>query len=135
MSQPNDLPADMLLKRYETEIDLYKFYLDIAVKGSLFAFGLTGALLSYYFTNYEENKLLVWSLLLPIILNAGFCVLFFFSIRRSKEMSEHHKRTCEQLGGLHNFNTDPLKALCQIFSGMYGLVAIGLVIVFWVHAV
>ena len=48
MTNSKSTPNDTLTKRYEFEIDLYKFYLDMSVKGSLFAFGLTGALISYY---------------------------------------------------------------------------------------
>src|SRR5215831_16155347 len=102
------MARDHLLKRYQTEIDLYKFYLDIAIKGSLFAFGLTGALLSYYFTNYKENRMLVWALLLPILLNAGFCYVFYHSIDASKRMTIDHEETCKQLHHLQAFNTNPL---------------------------
>ena len=71
MTNSKSTPNDTLTKRYEFEIDLYKFYLDMSVKGSLFAFGLTGALISYVFANRQTDHLLVWSLLLPMILNAG----------------------------------------------------------------
>ncbi len=54
MTSVSPTPDDVLLKRYEKEIDLYKFYFEIAVKGSLFAFGVTGALLSYFFSKPED---------------------------------------------------------------------------------
>jgi hypothetical protein len=129
------MARDHLLKRYETEIDLYKFYLDIAIKGSLFAFGLTGALLSYYFTNYEKNPMLVWALPLPILLNAGLCVLFRASIHASTHMMIDHEETCKQLHHLKAFDTNPLPAVCKIFSAMYGLVAAGLTILFLFHSI
>ena len=135
MTNSKMTPADSLLKRYEKEIDLYKFYLDISVKASLFAFGITGALLSYFFANHEKDKFLVWSLTLPIILNAGFFVLFFASIGASTTMMYDHMKTCEQLNGLEPFDTNPLPSLCKILSCMYALVTLGLVIVLLIYAV
>ena len=127
--------TNILLKRYEREIDLYKFYLDISVKASLFAFGVTGALLSYYFTNREDNEFLVWSLSLPMILNAGFFVLFFASIRASTKMTCDHENTCKQLNDIEAFDTNPLPALCKILSFMYGLVTIGLFFLLFIHII
>ena len=128
-------PDDTLLKRYEKEVDLYKFYMEISVKGSLFAFGITGALLSYFFANHEQNRFLVWSLMLPVVLNAGFFVLFFASIRASTKMMHDHKKTCEELNALEPFDTNPLPALCKILSCMYGLVTIGLLAAMVIYAV
>ena len=127
--------TDILIKRYEREIDLYKFYLDISVKASLFAFGITGALLSYFFANREDNEFLIWSLVLPMILNAGFFVLFFASIRASTKMTCDHKRTCKQLNDIEAFDTNPLPVLCKILSFMYGLVTFGLLFLLFIHAV
>ncbi len=132
MTSVSPTPDDVLLKRYEKEIDLYKFYFEIAVKGSLFAFGVTGALLSYFFSK-PEDPLVVWALAVPIMLNFGFLVLFSASIKESKKMNCDHEQTCEQLNNVVPFDMTPLSALCKIFSCMYALVTVGLVIVVVVY--
>lgn len=131
--QKNDAATDRLLKRYETEIDLYKFYMDMSIKGALFAFGLTGALLSYFFTHRAKDKSLVWAICLPVILNAGFFILFRASVRASTKMTEHHNATSRKLN-LDPFDTNPLPSLCRILSWMYGLVTIGLIIVMFKYS-
>ena len=128
-------PEGTLLKRYEKEVELYKFYLEISVKCSLFAFGITGALASYFFANHEQNRFLVWSLMLPVVLNGGFFVLFFSSILASTKMMNDHKMTCEGLNALEPFDMNPLPALCKILSCMYGLVTIGLLAAMVIYAI
>ena len=119
---------ESLLNRYDKELDLYKFYLDIGVKGSLFAFGLTGALLSFFFLHRTDTPILVWSLVLPIVLNAGLFVLFRASIAASAAMIEDHKATSAKLDSVQPFNLNPLWAICRLFSYMYLVVVIGLII-------
>ena len=115
---------DALWQRYDKEIDLYKYYLEIAVKGALFVFGITGALTSYYFTHSDEPWL-VYALLLPIILNLGFVILFYYSINEARMMANEHRSTCNTLG-ITPFNMTPLPSLCAILAIMYLIVAIGL---------
>src|SRR5262245_40001045 len=83
-----EMPNTML-ERYKGELDLYKFYLDISVKGALFAFGITGALVSFILTYRDQVPALKFALVLPLILNGGFCYLFYWSAINSKKMSAH----------------------------------------------
>lgn len=132
MQSTEPISDENLIKRYEQEIDLYKFYLDMAVKGSLWAFGLTGVLVAYFFTNRQANRLLVWSLLLPVILNVGFFVLFYASIDASRNLKTDHASTCSTLK-IKTFDMRPLPALCIILSCMYGAVTIGLLVIAIAH--
>src|SRR4051812_5562427 len=46
----NTAPTPVFLrKRYDKEIDVYKFYIKMSIEASFFAFSFTGALLSYLF--------------------------------------------------------------------------------------
>lgn len=129
MTNKNQTVDESLLTKYGKEIDLYKFYVDIGVKNALFAFGITGALLSYFFANQTGNVILVWALTLPIVMNTGLFILCCYSITASREMMLDHQNTCRKLNSLTAFDMRPLPALCQILAGMYGLVSIGLLLV------
>lgn len=125
MNHPPHTADDGLWRRFEREVDLYKFYLDLTIKASLFALGITGAMTSYVFKN-RSDSVLVWSLLVPIILNAGFFLLFNGSVKASKQMIKDHDKTCESLGTVRAFDMRPLPNLCRILSFMYLLVTLGL---------
>ncbi len=67
-----------LWKEFEKSIDLYKFYLDMVLKASIFIFGITGGITSYYLSN-TNKPLIKLSLVLPLIMNAGFTLLIYGS--------------------------------------------------------
>ncbi len=66
---------ETLWKQYQQHIDTYKFYLSITVKIMGLYFAVTGAMLSFYFTNstIESAKL---ALYLPWIMSVGLFLLF-----------------------------------------------------------
>jgi hypothetical protein len=121
---------EMMWRKLEKDIDLYKFYLDIAIKTAVFAFGITGALVSYYFSS--RQPLVGYALLFPAVMNGGFSVLFHASIDASRKLKESHERTCGELG-LPPFDMRPLPSVCVIFASMYLLAAIGLLIIFGLY--
>jgi hypothetical protein len=106
-----------LWRRYDKEVEMYHFYIDMAVKISLFSFSITGALAAYYFTN-PTHKLVVQALVVPIVLNAGLAVLLGFSAKESAKMAAEHRSTCEELK-IVPFNMNPLPSLCIILMVMY----------------
>jgi len=63
-------------KQYETQIDLYKFYLDLVVKINAFHFAISGAIISFYFANRDTDSI-QWALLLPAVLS--ICLVLFFA--------------------------------------------------------
>jgi hypothetical protein len=69
---PNFLNTDLLWKEFELHVDLVKHYLDLIIKFNVFYYAVTGALLSYYFLNSENNKLVRWSLIFPIMMSIFF---------------------------------------------------------------
>ena len=68
---------ELLWRQYNLHVDLYKFYLDIALKVNVFFYVITGGILTFYFANSNE-RLIRYSLLLPIILSIGFGGVFIY---------------------------------------------------------
>jgi amino acid transporter len=66
---------ELLWKQYELNVDLYKSYLDLAIKMNIFYYAITGAILSFYFAHPDEN-LVKWSLALPLIMSIVLGVFF-----------------------------------------------------------
>lgn len=66
---------ELLWRQYELHIDLYKFYLDIALKANVFFYVITGGILTFYFAHSSE-RLIKYSLLLPIVLSMALGGVF-----------------------------------------------------------
>jgi hypothetical protein len=71
-------PNNLLWKQYGVFVDLFKFYLDTALKANIWFYSITGAILTYYFKN-ASDPLLKYSLVLPIVLGSGFGVMCLLS--------------------------------------------------------
>jgi hypothetical protein len=69
----------LLWNRYSIHIDLYQKYMDIVLKINLFYYGITGALLSFYFSNNGNNSTIEYGLILPILFSFGLIFLFAFA--------------------------------------------------------
>ena len=67
-------------KDFEMSVNLHKNYLDLVVKLNLFYYAITGAILSFHFTN-EIQSVSVIALILPILMSL---LLGFFLIYASK---------------------------------------------------
>lgn len=114
-------------RELEKDFDLYKFYIELLLKVALFVFGITGAMVSFYFLHTSE-PLMVYSLVLPLIMNCGFCILCFFSAPLAKRRNKDHFTLCEKLDYTlpHDMNTLPF--LIELFAVMYLLSTIGLTV-------
>lgn len=90
-SNPENLKyidTELLLKEFEFHIDLVKHYLDLVIKFNVFYYAVTGALLSYYFTNSKSENLVRWSLVLPILLSFFFGILFISASRAIPQVDD-----------------------------------------------
>jgi hypothetical protein len=58
---------ELLWRQYQLNIDLYKGYLELIVKINVFYYAITGAILSFFFSN--QNHLTKFSLLLPLFMS------------------------------------------------------------------
>lgn len=68
---------DSLWKQYQLHVDLYKHYLELALKFNMFYYAVTGAILSFYFSK-SDVSLIKYSLLFPIVMSVGFGLFFFY---------------------------------------------------------
>jgi len=83
---------NVLWKQYATYVDLFKFYLDTALKANIWFYSITGAILTYYFK--EESARpdspvttpLDHALVLPMVLGIGLGVIFLFGSTQANDM-------------------------------------------------
>ncbi len=71
------MDKDILWKQFSLYVDLYKFYMDLSVKLNLFYYGITGAILSFYFA-HSSAPLVKYALCLPILMSLVFSGMFFY---------------------------------------------------------
>ena len=71
------LDREVLWKQYALHVDLYKFYLDLAIKVNVFYYAITGAILTYYF-QHSTDGVARFALLLPIAFSLAIGGMFFY---------------------------------------------------------
>ncbi len=112
-------------KDFEMSVNLHKNYLDLVVKLNLFYYAITGAILSFHFTN-EIQSVSVIALILPILMSL---LLGFFLIYASKlawNLRENIKIRAKKLN-LHVYPEGiVLVTLCIIFGIIMLAVGLGL---------
>ncbi len=121
----------LLWNRYEMHIDLYKKYMDIVLKINLFYYGITGALLSFYFTKNGNGSTIEYSLLLPIFFSGALIALFFFAEKALKVSQKDLNSLIKQLGFSYYVRTDALNYIMRGSICFIGLTTISLIFVFF----
>ena len=111
------------------DFDVYKFYMEFALKSGIFVFGITGGIASYYLAHSGQD-FMQYSLILPFLFNVAFCVICFGGLRAAKELIVDQERLAEKAGLMMPYEMAPLKYLLIIFGIVYGCSAIGLGILF-----
>ena len=113
-------------KDFEMSVNLHKNYLDLVVKLNLFYYAITGAILSFHFTNEKIQSVSVIALILPILMSL---LLGFFLIYASKlawNLRENIKIRANKLN-LHMYPEGiVLVTLCIIFGIIMLVVGLGL---------
>ena len=124
-----DDPTDreLLWRQYSLWLDLYKFHLDIVLKANAFFYLITGGILAFYFA-HPEQRLIKWSLLLPIFMSLALAFAFAFGARLVVMKSTILFDITHQL----NFKTPPdlnvLTVLLGVGAALFFVVAISLFI-------
>ena len=113
------IDTELLLKEFQLHVDLVKHYLDLVIKFNVFYYAVTGALLSYYFTKYETENLVKWSLILPILMSFFFGALFVAASRAIPQVDDE----ITYISTLLNFAKPEVRVL------RYALIASGLLFV------
>ena len=120
---------ELLWKAFEKELELYKFYLEVALKLSVFVFGITGAIISYYLAHAAAGPWTRWALVLPLIMNCGFGFVCWRGIEPARRLAENHRQRGKDLqmagGGL---DFDALPRVLKVFTLLYLLVAVAVAV-------
>lgn len=119
--------ADLLWKQYSLHVDLYKFYLDLVLKTNVFFYGITGAILTYYFTHQEE-PLVSLALLLPFGMSAALCGSFFYGAYLAGFIRREVFSIRDRLGLDSAPDMQVLQVLLWVFGSLLGLVALAILV-------
>jgi len=126
-----DIKDTTLRWKIEKDIELYKFYLDVSVKGAVFLMAVSGAIASYILSK-PGGTIISIALAFPAMVNACFAVLFFYSITEAKRMEQVHIEASKELG-VPEVNMKPLKSVCKIFCLMCAVATVGLLCLMGFH--
>jgi len=118
---------DVLLKQYELHLELYKHYLELVLKFNIFYYAVTGAVLSFYFTNNVDVGVPRYLLLLfPILMSLGFAVFFIWAASLVK-WTRADVINISQALGLQVFpELRVLAMLLRLSGGLFIVVALGM---------
>jgi hypothetical protein len=120
---------DWAWRELEKDLDLYKFYLEFLLKAVASVLAITGAITSFYFAHAQE-PLMVYSLLLPFVINAGFSVACSLSIGFAQVLRRDHYEICARAGIQKAYEMSPLLGLLYLCSVVSGLITAGLAALF-----
>jgi len=122
---------EILLKQYQTHIDLYKHYLDLSLKVNIFYYAVTGAILSFYFTNPYNSNIIRYSLLLPFLMSLLFAAIFIYSSNILKVTRNDVFKIRDWLGLRTAPEFNVLKHFLRASASLFIIVAVGLIIFFF----
>jgi hypothetical protein len=121
---------ELLWRQYSQSVDLYKFYMDLAVKFNVFYYAVTGAILSFYFAHpgIPDAK---YALLLPIIMSAAFAAFFVYGAFLMRVTRADVFAIRDRLGLEVAPDVGVLSVLLYIFSVVFAVVAVGCIYLVW----
>jgi hypothetical protein len=74
---------ELLWKQYELNVNLYRSYLELAIKVNIFYHAITEGILSFYFAN-QDKGFIKYSLVFPLVMSIAFACFFIFGAERSR---------------------------------------------------
>lgn len=120
---------DLLWKQYASNVDLYKFYLELAVKVNVFYYAITGAILSYYFQRSTDG-IAQYALLLPVLFSFALGGVSLYGASLVHVVRQEMFRTRDALG----FQTAPefmvLIVFLRVLGGLQLVVGLTLMVYF-----
>ena len=121
MKKPPD--NDSLWKQYHLHIDLYKHYLDLALKFNMFYYAVTGAILSFYFSQADVS-LIRFSLIFPVLMSIGFGFFFIYAANLIKVVREELFAIRDNLGLHTSPEVKVLAVLLRLSAALFLFVSI-----------
>jgi hypothetical protein len=127
--QVNRENTEMLWKHYQLHIDLYKHYLNLLLQSNIFFYAITGAILSFFFSQ-SQKEILRYALILPMVMSLLFILICIFGAWQNRHTDEELQRITTVL----NFPVFPdvrvLTFALLMFAVFFALIFIGLLLVF-----
>lgn len=119
------IDRELLWRQYHSYLELYKYYLELSLKGNVFFYLITGSILTFYFTN--SNKPLVkYSLILPVVMSLALGAAFLLGAHSTRELGMDFIDLSSRLG----FRTCPrvkiLIFLLYSFGSIFIIVALAM---------
>jgi hypothetical protein len=130
MPETDPSPAEILWRQYATHVDLYKFYMDLVLKGVTFFYAITGAILSYYFA-HESDPRMKFALLLPVLMSVSFTAIFLYGARLMKTIRDEVFDIASKLKLETGIEVQVLVVTLWSFGIVLAVTAIGLAGLFW----
>lgn len=131
MSEPYN---DLLWHQYKLHIDLYKHYLELVIKFNLFYYAVTGAILSFYFSN-PTMPFIGYSLLFPILLSLFFAGFFLYGAKLMNVVRNDILGIRDKLNLYSAPEVKVLAILLRITAALFIFVAICMGIIFYFHLI
>jgi hypothetical protein len=126
---PDEARLKIVLHQYETLVGLYKHHLDLVLKVNIFTYAITGAILSFYFSFQQNNKLIAYSLIFPLIMNTIYAAYFFFASTKIHAFIADIKAIHAALNLIAYPDMNFLRYALIISAVLYACTAIGLLLI------
>jgi hypothetical protein len=112
---------------FKMKVDLHRSYLDLAIKINMFYYAITGAILSFHFTNADVVSA-KYGLYLPLFLSIGLCVFFVWSAKLAHNLRLSIRDSARELDLKSYPEGIVLVLICGIFGTVLGLVSLALIL-------
>ncbi len=114
--------VELLFNHYKIHIELYKHYLELLIKFNLFYYAITGAILSFYFSNHTVT-FIQYLLIFPFIMSFAFSIFFFYASAKAK----NSRKEVVDIAILLELKTFPelnvLVILLKLFASLFMLIS------------
>lgn len=116
---------ELLWKQYEQNISLFRFYMELLVKLSVFHYAVTGAIISFVLVNSNSNSLIKFALLLPLVMSVSFAGFFIYGAVLANVLRRETFQIRDAFGLRAAPDIGVLSVVLILFSIIYVLTAIG----------
>ena len=120
---------EFLMKQLETQLDMYKFYFELALKLSVFSIGLTGAIVSYYLANKDINQVFVFSLYVPAAVSGGLLALFMYGLKTIPPVQNQLEQISSELRQSFVYSVEPIRIFLRGLVLLNFCTVVGLVFI------
>lgn len=122
--------TELFWSDFKMNVNLHRSYLDFAMKINMLHYAITGAILSFHFSNsgLAVGKL---ALALPLLLSFALSGLFIWWALLAQNLRKHIRRRADDLGLGACPEGVVLVGICWTFAAILAIVAVGLSTYVW----